>query len=257
MAAHTKNQWAIFIGLLLVYATMAFLTYAFFLKEATAGLVDSMPATPLPLWEYGLINGGIVIVVYGFLGLIGFWCARKLGIPWMYREGADWRKLLLQPLWIGVLLGASIIVGDRVIAVFNDGIAFIHPAFPFSIIASASAGIGEEIMFRGFVMAIWALLFFFILRRWNGTRFALWIGNIIGALAFAAGHLPNVMLLLGVTEISAIPIAMLLGVFVLNGILGLIAGERMMKYGLIAAMGIHFWADIVWHVLWPLISLRS
>jgi len=35
-------------------------------------------------------------------------------------------------------------------------------------------------------------------------------------------------------------------------LLGVVAGERFMKDGLVAAIGVHFWADIVWHVLSPL-----
>jgi hypothetical protein len=31
------------------------------------------------------------------------------------------------------------------------------------------------------------------------------------------------------------------------------AGERYMKDGLIAAAGVHFWADIAWHVIYPLL----
>ena len=32
------------------------------------------------------------------------------------------------------------------------------------------------------------------------------------------------------------------------------AGERYMKDGLVAAAGVHFWADIIWHVVWPLLA---
>jgi hypothetical protein len=41
---------------------------------------------------------------------------------------------------------------------------------------------------------------------------------------------------------------------VLNGLVALVAGERYMRDGLVAAMGVHFWADIVWHVIWPLVA---
>ena len=38
-----------------------------------------------------------------------------------------------------------------------------------------------------------------------------------------------------------------------NAVLGLIAGERYMKDGLVAAAGVHFWTDVVFHVLSGLI----
>jgi hypothetical protein len=62
------------------------------------------------------------------------------------------------------------------------------------------------------------------------------------------------MTILGVTTPSAIPALILLELFVLNSLVGLVAGERYMRQGLVAAIGVHFWADIVWHVLWPLVA---
>lgn len=60
------------------------------------------------------------------------------------------------------------------------------------------------------------------------------------------------MMLLGVSNPAELPAFLLVELFLLNGIVGLVAGERYMKDGLIAAVGVHFWTDIVWHVLWPL-----
>ena len=96
-----------------------------------------------------------------------------------------------------------------------------------------------------------------ILRGRRGRSTALWIANIIAALAFGALHLPTAMLLLGVASPAGLPAATLGELFVLNGILGLAAGERMMRDGLLAAMGLHFWADVVWHVIWPMVGLGS
>lgn len=56
-----------------------------------------------------------------------------------------------------------------------------------------------------------------------------------------------------VTVESSIPPFVLLEVFLLNGLLGLTAGYWYRRQGLIAATGIHFWADIIWHVFWPLL----
>jgi membrane protease YdiL (CAAX protease family) len=123
-----------------------------------------------------------------------------------------------------------------------------------SLIASATAGIGEEIVFRGFVMGLWAFLLNLLLRRSGQTTIALWIANVLAALAFAAGHLPASMLLLGVQSPLQLPVALLADLVVLNGLVALVAGERYMRSGLVAAMGVHFWADIVWHVLWPLVA---
>jgi len=41
--------------------------------------------------------------------------------------------------------------------------------------------------------------------------------------------------------------------FLLNGLMSIFAAYYFRKYGFLAPVGIHFWADIVWHVLWGLI----
>ena len=125
---------------------------------------------------------------------------------------------------------------------FSDGLHFL------------AAGIGEEIMFRMFVLGLWAFLINLILRRWRATKLALWIANVIAALAFAAGHLPAAMMLLGVTTPDALPPVVLVELFLLNGIVAIVAGERYMRDGLVAAAGVHFWADVVWHVIFPLVA---
>ena len=96
-------------------------------------------------------------------------------------------------------------------------------------------------------------MFNLVLKRWNLSRVALWIGIIIAALAFGAAHFPSVMILLNVNDPSQLSPALIVYILLLNGVLGLVAGYKMIKDGLVAAMGIHFWADVVWHVLWPLL----
>jgi hypothetical protein len=37
-------------------------------------------------------------------------------------------------------------------------------------------------------------------------------------------------------------------------LVGLVAGERYVKDGLVAAAGVHFWTDVVFHVMWGAIA---
>jgi membrane protease YdiL (CAAX protease family) len=119
-----------------------------------------------------------------------------------------------------------------------------------SILASLSAGIGEEIAFRGFVFGLWGFLLNWLLKRFHGRTAALWIANGIAALAFGAGHLGTLFALTGVTSLAELNPVLLAEIFLLNGVVGLVAGERYMKDGLVAAAGVHFWTDVVWHVMW-------
>jgi hypothetical protein len=87
--------------------------------------------------------------------------------------------------------------------------------------------------------------------KWQGRIF--WIVSIFSALAFAAGHFPSLMVLFGFTSLSQIPLGLIAEIFLLNGIIGIACAYYMRKSGYLAAVGIHFWTDIVWHVIWGLV----
>jgi hypothetical protein len=253
--ARDKTQWIVYSALLGTNAFLAFLTFALGLHtEFMAGQDVSAAELPdVPAWVLGLANAAVILVVYGLLGLVGLWLARKLGLPGVYRQGAGWRNWLWAPMGIGVAVGVGLVVADRLFALAGDWGGFAHPTFPMSVIASATAGIGEEILFRAFVMGLWAFLASWALSRGRASSLSLWIGNGIAALAFAAAHLPSAMLLLGARTPAELPAVVLVELLALNSLVALIAGACYMRDGLVAAVGVHFWADIVWHVLWPLI----
>lgn len=249
-----RRQLAVFGLLLATNALLAFLTYALGLTDQFFAGQEIPPeiANTHP-WLLGLANAGIILVLYGLLGLLGLWFARRLGWPGVYRPGASWRSWFGWPMALGLVVGVALVVGDRLFAAWGDWGGFSHPTFPMSLIASATAGIGEEILFRVFVMGLWAFLLHLILRR--KKRLVFWIANGVAALAFAAGHLPAAMYLLGVSSPLELPAVVLVQGFVLNGLVALVAGERYARDGLVAAAGVHFWTDVVWHVVWPLLGL--
>jgi membrane protease YdiL (CAAX protease family) len=248
-----RKQFTVFFAMLIVYALCAFLTYAFFIDQLTAFVGVPIPETNTPPIIFGLANAGIVLVVYGLLGLSGFWLARKLGLPGIFSEDGNWRRWFLIPLAIGVICGVLLVIGDVLFAQINGYGRFPQPAFPASFLASLSAGIGEEIAFRGFVFGVWGFILNWLLKRFKGRSVALWIANVIAALAFGAGHLGFVFLMTGASSLSDVNPVLLVEVFLLNGLIGLLSGERYMKDGLVAAAGVHFWTDVVFHVLWGLV----
>ena len=250
-----RKQLTVLLILLIVYALSAFLSYTFFLDQLTTFAGVPIPKTDIPPFVFGLANAGTVLVLYGLLGLIGYWFAFKLGLPGIFSEDGNWRRWFFIPLLIGILSGVALIIGDAIFAQFNGYGNFPHPAFPSSFLASLSAGIGEEIIFRGFVFGLWGFILNWLFKRFNGRTVALslWVANVIAALAFGAGHLGTIFLLTGASSLAELNPVLLAEVFILNGVVGLIVGERYMKDGLVAAAGVHFWADVVFHVMWGLI----
>jgi membrane protease YdiL (CAAX protease family) len=249
-----RKQLPVFFILLAVYALCAFISYTFFVEQLTAFAGVPMPELGVPPVVVGLAGAGIVLVVYGPLGLVGYWLALKLGLPGIYREDGNWSRWFFIPMAIGLVCGVILVAGDKLFALINGFGRFPQPAFPASFLASLSAGIGEEIAFRGFVFGFWALILNWLFRRFNGRTAALWIANVIAALAFAAGHLGFIFLMTGASSISEVNPILLAEVLLLNGLIGLLAGERFMKDGLVAAAGVHFWTDVVFHGVWGLFS---
>jgi len=250
---NTHKQLIVFFILLVVNALLAAAAYTLLpasqLNPTSAPLLEQ--AARVPSWLLGLANGGIVLVLYGALGLGGYWLSRRAGLPGIYRPGAGWRAWVLWPMGLGLICGAVLVVLDRLFARLGNWSGFTHPEFPLSIIASATAGIGEEILFRLFFMGLWAFLLNLLLRRWKATPIAWRIANLLAALAFAAGHLPSAMVLFNVTSPAALPPIVLVEGLLLNTLIGLVAGECCVRDGMVAASGVHFWTDIVWHVIWP------
>ncbi len=257
MKLNDRKQLAALGIAVLAYALLAFASYLVVPLEQLA--VPGQPLPPgvaaTPPWQLALANGGFVLVIYGLVALAGYWFARRLDLPPMYREGAGWGAWAVRPMLLGLGIGVVLVIVDQILARIGGVEGFPHPGFPLSLFASGSAGIGEEILFRGFVMGLWAALLKLILKRWNGRSAALWIGNGIAALAFSASHFPSAMLLLNAASPAQLPVTIWIELLLLNSFVGIVAGQRYMRDGLVTAMGIHFWADVVWHVIWPILGI--
>jgi membrane protease YdiL (CAAX protease family) len=244
-----RKQLTVFFILLVIYAFSAFLTYTFFVDQLAAAAGLPLPDMGVSNAVLGLANAGIVLVLYGLLGLAGFWFARKLGLPGIFSEDGNWQRWFLIPFTLGLVCGVLLVIGDIVFAPINGFGLMVHPGFPVSILASLSAGIGEEIAFRGFMFGLWGLILNWLFKRFNGRSAALWFANVIAALAFGASHFGTVLVLTGATSLAELSPVLMVEIIVLNGVIGIIAGQRYMKDGLVAAVGVHFWTDVVFHVI--------
>ena len=60
------------------------------------------------------------------------------------------------------------------------------------------------------------------------------------------GHVHSVILAFGINQINEIPPVLMLEIILLNGVLSLFVAYYFRKYGFLAAVGIHFWVDVVW-----------
>lgn len=254
-ALHERAR-PVLVGLLAVYAgaTAAYVLLPSGMAGNAALLGVAMPH--VATWKLALANVGLVLVLYGALAFAGDALGRRAGLPGAVRPQATAAELWLRPVPVGLAAGLAFVALDRLTAAVSDFPGFQHPPFPSSLLASLTAAIGEEIAFRLFLLSLWAFLLSGLARLLGrpGLRpAALWAANVLAAVAFAAGHLASAMALAGVTSPADLPTAELVEGLVLNGGLGLLAGRATMRHGLPAAASVHFWADMVWHVAFPLL----
>jgi membrane protease YdiL (CAAX protease family) len=160
------------------------------------------------------------------------------------------RKTVLMATGLGSLVGA-----------FTAGLSFAldrwMPASSKTIkdppawtgfLASFGAGIAEEIWFRLGCMTLLTWLAVRRSRKSTPTWGDIWMANVAAALLFATMHLPQAMLFVGLTP------AVVLLVFLGNGLPGVVFGWLYWRKGLGAAMVAHVAADIILHAVVPLFS---
>jgi len=234
----------------LVVAVAALAAASVYLPQ---GLPAEIPETTVPLEQIALVAAGSVLIFYGGLGYVGLRLTRKLGYPDLLDPLVPARQRFIIPGIAGLWLGLAFIVVDNIFARFHSLGPLPHPPFPTSLLASFTAGIGEEIIFR---------LFFIPALVWFVSRVVLkgaqevavyWTAAMFSGMFFAAGHLPSVFILLEVSSFEDIPSALISEIFLLNGTLSLVAAYFLRRSGYLAAATVHTAADLVWHVLWGLL----
>jgi len=200
-----------------------------------------------------LVSAAIALVLYGGLGFLGLKLSQKLGFADLWDPKVSNKQRFLLPALIGICLGIFFIIADAIFSQFQALGPLPHPPFPTSLAASAAAGIGEELIFRLFFISfgVWLISYVLLKGKWQNQIF--WIVAVLSALAFALGHLPSMMLLLDFKTVGEIPPALMSEIILLNGVLSLFAAYYFRKFGFLAAVGIHFWADVVWHVIWGVV----
>jgi len=247
-----KQRSTLTFLLLLVLLAAAAGGNSFLPQGNIPGLGGSNQAARIPAWQLALGGVGITLVLYGILGSLGLFLGRRLGFPEIWEAAVSNRQRFVLPALLGVGLGVLLILGDLIFSRLNGIGRLIHPPFPTSLVASLSAGIGEEMLFRLFFIPFWTWLIGQVLLGGRALTVVYWIISGISAIVFGAAHLPSLMFLLGVTNPLQFSPVLLLEIFLLNGAIGLVGAIVFRKYGFLATVGIHFWADFVWHVLWGL-----
>lgn len=259
---------ALVLVLAIPLAMLAVLPYTFTIQ---GGLPDQSKL-PMPLWLLVTVQIGTQALIFGAIAIVGLFLASRsgLGAPiltgLLHGEpvGDRVRGMLLPSIALGAAGGIIVIAADAVL--FGPLLAeemnrlgidipasqLMPPAWQ-GFLASFYGGIVEEILLRLGLMTLIAWIF-----KWfwhtpppnpRPAGGAVWAANIIAAVLFGLGHLPATF------AIGLPPDALVISrAIILNGVIGVIAGWLYWKHGIESAMVAHFSADLVLHVLTPLIA---
>ena len=208
------------------------------------------------------------LLLYGLLVLTGLYIARRVGLGLPILTGLfnkeDVRRkvkaMLLPALLIGTLGGIVVILLDSF--VFGPPLAeevkllglspsvSVNPPAWQGLLASIEGGVNEEVQLRLFFMTLIAGLIAIAARKMDQKlpTVIFWTANILAAVLFGLGHLPA-------TAQMGLPMDFLVvsRAIVLNGLLGIGFGWLYWKHGLESAILGHFSADIVLHVILPIL----
>jgi len=213
-------------------------------------------ASPLLIILSAVLNNLILFAITIFLGLF---FSKKIGMGMPILEGIlqkenkskEFKSLLMPSIGLGLIAGVLIVAlsipFNRLIPEFQN-MEVSAPAWK-GFLASFYGGIAEEVLLRLFVVSLLVWITFKIKKSKDGnpTVFGIWVSIILAAILFGIGHLPATA---QIVDLNGIVIARAI---VLNGIGGIIFGWLYWKKGLESAIIAHFSADIVLHVLTPLV----
>jgi hypothetical protein len=195
---------------------------------------------------------------------LGLGLGPRLDMAWMFEpesttsQPSTARRLwarFAQPLLIGMGLGAILVVVLHYVEISgaNPNQAISMPDAWDGLLASIGAGIREEIWLRLGILTFFAWIGVKLFRPGTDQKEKVstpifWIANLLAALSFAAIHIPQAQMLMGLN------VQLLIFIFVGNGVPGIVFGWLYWRRGLVAAMIAHFGLDLVLKVLMPLFS---
>jgi len=238
---------AVYWGLIVLLAALAAVMAAFPVAAEFLPGGTQMPAPPVVI---ALATFGGIVVVYGGLGFVGLRLSDRIGFAGIWDEDVTHRQRFGIPVLAGGAMSVLFVLTDSVLAPLHGLGRIPHPPFPISLGASVTAGIGEEVLFRLFFISLWVWLISRVLLDGRAGNVVFGVVTGASAVLFTVAHFPAVMLLMGVETVRGIPWVFSVEMLLLNGTLGVAAALFMRRWGILAAMGLHFWTDVGWHVVW-------
>jgi hypothetical protein len=207
-------------------------------------------------FDLALANFVIRLFYPGVVGILGLYCASRIGFKVILNDEIKQKNNILMILLAGIIMGAYFIGYETLF----DKILNIHilqyyiSKFPSVIFNSLAEGIGDQIvqMFR-LSLLIW--LFSKILKIEKGCNKLFWVVSAICALWYTIDHIPYTFLYhtndFRFSGIGLYDYIRYMGLFIgLYGSLALVCAYFFKRFGLLSAIAINFITEISWRFLW-------
>ena len=252
MVLKTIINWKLFF-ILLIACTIASL---FVLPYSLALSANEVTITPFLIF-LSVIQNLFLFAVASFFGLllskpIGMGLPIILGTLEGKKQTARLKAILFPSVLWGVVSGILIILLSIPFQALSAEMLQLEVNIaPWkALLASFYGGIAEEVLLRLFIVSLFIWISFKIKKAEEGlpTKAGIWISIVLAAILFGLGHLPATAALTPITFLVVVR------AIVLNGVAGVIFGWLYWKKGLESAMIAHFSADIVLHIITPLVA---
>lgn len=216
-------------------------------------LLPALPADaqrlPLPTAYFCVVLAIQATVLYGLVALAGLRVGRRCGLHptrildrLRTRDGYGATIALTWAVAAGLATGALLLA---VVAAIQQGWpgtlpTMLHPPTAVAALtASVAAAIGEEILFRLFLVSI---LIWMLPQGRAGVVAAI----ILSSFLFGVAHSPAFVFLFG--GIQSVPMLAWVWLISLNGLCGAVYAMAFLQSGVSGAILAHFATDVVWHV---------
>ncbi|MFT3756247.1 MAG: CPBP family intramembrane metalloprotease [Pseudoxanthomonas sp.] len=214
---------------------------------------------PVPMWVLVVAQSMQALVVVGLMSLAGLRMGHRVGLGapllqhWFAKRPLASPLKPVQAILLGVAAALLIVALSAVIDPFlptpvnPPATAGAGQSALNGLLASFYGGIAEELQLRLFLMTllVWTVA---MLKKAKPAPRVYWIALVIAAVLFGIGHLPTANHVWGLDAIVVSRTVLL------NAIAGMVCGWLYWKRGLEMAIVAHFSADIVLHVLLPLLG---
>lgn len=253
-------SWKIDLKMASVLALAAALATAGLFPYLLQLMPEKLARIPLPLPVLVIAQSLQAFVLLGVLSLLGLRMGHRLGLgaPLLQRwcggeNSSAQRPVPLQAILLGGVSGMVVLLCAQWIDPWLP--AMLNPPQPTpagssalnGLLASFYGGIAEELQLRLFLMTLMLWVVARLRRRMPGDT-GFHIAIVLAAVLFGVGHLP------AAAHIWGLDAVVVLRTLTLNALVGIVCGWLYWRRGLEMAMLAHFSADIVLHVLAPLLG---